>query len=99
MWSKLPKFPKIRIHFTTLVRLRTKSTIADLYKSTEDHALRPLCHWAGDVDFLKLFRFDTFIENKRHSVQQDKPQLEIIEIIERCDVNIFSSGQMRHHML
>ena len=27
-------------------------------------------------------RFDTFIENKRHSVQQDKPKLEIIESIE-----------------
>ena len=25
--------------------------IADLYKSTEDHAVRPPCHWARDVDF------------------------------------------------
>ena len=37
--------------FITLVRMRTKSAIADLYGSTEDRALRPSCHWAGDVDF------------------------------------------------
>ena len=31
--------------------MRTESEIADLYKITEDHAVGPPCHWAGDVDF------------------------------------------------
>ena len=42
---------KIPIHFITSVRMRTDSEITDLYKSSEDHAVRPPCHWAGDVDF------------------------------------------------
>ena len=47
----------------------------------------------GDSNPNIRFRFDTFIENKRHSVQQDEPKLEIIESIENQKVlfNIKSS--------
>ena len=36
---------------------------------------------------IQIFRFDTFIENKRHSVQQDEPKLEIIDSVEN-EINL-----------
>ena len=36
---------------TDTAKCSKKSAIADLYRSTEDRAVRPACHWAGDVDF------------------------------------------------